>query len=96
MFIAVNKIPAPGSRKEAVVEGFRKAAPGMKQFSGFLGMEIWTEEDGSLLAISRWSSKEALDEYLNNALFRSHHGGGSAEQPSGHSQVSYYEGEQLI
>jgi heme-degrading monooxygenase HmoA len=96
MFIAVNKISASSSQKEAMVEGFKKAGPGMKQFSGFLGLEIWTEQDGSLLAVSRWTSKEAMDEYTSNALFRSHHRGTSAEQPAGQNQTLYYEGEQII
>jgi heme-degrading monooxygenase HmoA len=96
MFVVVNKIAEPGANKEAVVEGFKRAVPGMKRFAGFVGMEIWTEQDGSLLAVSRWTSKEALEEYTNDALFRSHHGGARSEGSSSHNNVNYYEAEALI
>ena len=95
MLIAVNKVSVPAEQRAATIEGFKRAMPGMKQFSGFLGLELWTEQDGSLLAVSRWTSKEALDEYTNNAVFRSHHSGTTAEQKSGHGQTTYYEVEQL-
>lgn len=99
MFIAVNKLAGPGTpHGEAILEGFKKAIPGMKQFKGFRGMEIWTASDGSVSAISRWESEEALEEYTSSPLFGQHHGGpsqhGSAEKqrPSG---VQYYTAEIL-
>ena len=95
MYIAVNRIAAPEGQTQAMVEGFKHAAPGMKRFSGFLGLELWTAEDGSIHAVSRWASKEALDEYLKNDLFRQHHGGTASEQMNVHNQVSYYSAEIL-
>jgi heme-degrading monooxygenase HmoA len=94
MFIAVNNIAGPGGN-EKMLEGFKHAVPSMKQFKGFLGLEIWTAPDGSMQAVSRWTSKEALDEYLNNALFRSHHGGASSERMNIPGQVFYYNAEVL-
>ena len=95
MYIAVNRIAAPGGQVQAMIEGFKHAAPGMKRFSGFLGLELWTAEDGSIHAVSRWASKEALDEYLKNDLFRQHHSGASNEQMNVPNQVSYYSAEVL-
>jgi heme-degrading monooxygenase HmoA len=95
MYIAVNRIAAPEGQAQAMIEGFKHAAPGMKRFSGFLGLELWTAEDGSIDAVSRWSSKEALDEYLKNDLFRQHHSGASSEQMNVPNQVSYYSAEVL-
>jgi heme-degrading monooxygenase HmoA len=95
MYIAVNRIAAPEGQAQAMIEGFKHAAPGMKRFSGFLGLELWTAEDGSIHAVSRWSSKEALDEYLKNDLFRQHHSGASTEQVNDPNQVSYYSAEVL-
>jgi heme-degrading monooxygenase HmoA len=95
MYIAVNRIAAPEGQKQAMIEGFRHAAPGMKRFSGFLGLELWTAEDGTINAVSRWASKEALDEYLQNDLFRQHHSGASNEQMNILNQVSYYSAEAL-
>ena len=95
MYIAVNRIAAPEGHSQAMVDGFRHAAPGMKRFSGFLGLELWTAEDGTISAVSRWASKEALDEYLRNDLFRQHHSSSSSEQMNAPNQVSYYSAEVL-
>ena len=95
MYIAVNRIAAPGGQSQTMIEGFKHAAPGMKRFSGFLGLELWTAEDGSINAVSRWASKAALDEYLQNDLFRQHHSGSSSEQMNMPNQVSYYSAEVL-
>src|SRR5215469_3408371 len=95
MYIAVNQIAVPEGQTQAMIEGFKHAAPGMKRFSGFLGLELWTAEDGTISAVSRWASKEALDEYLRNDLFRQHHGGAPSEQMHTANQVSYYSAEVL-
>ena len=95
MYIAVNRIAAPEGQTQTMIEGFKHAAPGMKRFSGFLGLELWTAEDGSIHAVSRWASKEALDEYLKNDLFQQHHSGASSEQMNIPNQVSYYSAEVL-
>jgi heme oxygenase (staphylobilin-producing) len=95
MYIAVNQIVAPEGQTQAMIEGFKHAAPGMKRFSGFLGLELWTAEDGSIHAVSRWASKEALDEYLKNDFFRQHHSGATSEQMNVPNQVSYYSAEVL-
>ena len=95
MYMAVNRIVAPGGQSQAMIEGFKHAAPGMKRFSRFLGLELWTAKDGSINAVSRWDSKEALDEYLQNDLFRQHHSGSSSEKLDVPNQVSYYSAEVL-
>ncbi|GHO89193.1 antibiotic biosynthesis monooxygenase family protein [Dictyobacter formicarum] len=92
MFIAVNKVTVPAERQEAMMKGFEHAIPGMKQFKGFLGMELWVADDNTVLAVSRWESKEALEEYTNNDLFKQHHGGGQSAAPG---QVSYYNAKVL-
>jgi heme-degrading monooxygenase HmoA len=97
MHIVVNKVAAPASQQQAVIEGFEKAAPAMKRFKGFLGLEIWIAEDNSILAVSRWESKAALEEYTSNPMFRSHHGGESSQQRSGSDQVTtYYAGHTIV
>jgi heme-degrading monooxygenase HmoA len=96
MYIAVNRIAAPEDQTQAMIEGFKHAVPAMRRFTGFLGLELWTAEDGSIHAVSRWASKEALDEYLKNDLFRQHHSGADSEQMNIPNQVSYYSAEILI
>ncbi|GCF10752.1 antibiotic biosynthesis monooxygenase family protein [Dictyobacter arantiisoli] len=87
MLIAVNKIPTTSAeQREAISKGFRHATPGMKQFKGFLGMELWTESDGTINAISRWESKAALEEYKSNPLFGQHHGQAGDSAQTAHSE----------
>ncbi len=91
MLVIVNKIQVPAEHRQMALMGFEKAMPGMKQFKGFLGMELWTAEDGNVLAVSRWESEAALAEYTNSELFKQHHGGIA----SGPGQSNAYEAKVL-
>lgn len=95
MLIAVNKVASASDseeHKQRMIQGFTHAAPAMKQFKGYRGLELWTQEDGSILAVSRWESKEALKEYTENSMFRSHHGSGTSNNVEHKdSGVTYYE-----
>ena len=93
MYIAVTTISAPKQVLEHIAEGFRKAAPGMQQFPGCKGFELWLSDD-TLQAISRWESKEAVDNYARSPLFKSHHPG--AGSGAGGGAVKYYDGEVLF
>ncbi|XYI03262.1 antibiotic biosynthesis monooxygenase family protein [Sorangium sp. So ce1128] len=92
MFIVVNTITASGPALQAMVESFRRAAPEMRQFSGFLGLEIWLG-DGSLKAVSQWASQEAFQEYPKSEVFRRHHRGMGGEQALRAAHITFYEGE---
>lgn len=96
MFIATNRIVLPIEQQDKMIEAFRRSAPGLKQFPGFLSFEIWISDDRShLLATSHWASREAYDNYVNSEIFRQHHGGASSEQMHPHASITYYSGEQL-
>jgi heme-degrading monooxygenase HmoA len=88
MYIVVNKIAVPAEQRQAMVEGFKHALPSMKRFSGFVGFELWTAEDGTVQAVSRWESKEAVDEYLQHDLFRQHHGGSASQMENASNQIT--------
>jgi heme-degrading monooxygenase HmoA len=95
MYTVVRQLGNPSERgrdPQEVIAGFQRAMESMKQFSGFLGLEIWTAEDGSMQSVSRWSSKEAIDEYLNSNLFNRHHGSSAGAQHHGAetAHVPYY------
>ncbi|QSO52105.1 antibiotic biosynthesis monooxygenase [Alicyclobacillus curvatus] len=99
MFIAANTIDVPKEHSGRMVENFRKNAPDLKQFEGFIGFEMWVEESGKLLAVSKWESRAHFEKYIHSEAFRAHHGGHNAEQTQqthGQAQVSYYEGETLV
>jgi heme-degrading monooxygenase HmoA len=101
MFIAVTRVKLPKEPRERMAEAFRRNAPDMKQFAGFLGLELWTNED-TLEAISRWESREAMEAYSQSSAFQAHHGHGPGQgqsaAPHGPSAggVEYYTGEVLI
>jgi heme-degrading monooxygenase HmoA len=96
MFVAVNTIKIPTAHQATMIEAFRKNAPDLKQFNGFLGFDIWTSENDSLLAISRWESKEAFEQYIHSDAFKQHHGGEGSDRMRAAAEVSYYAGETIV
>jgi heme-degrading monooxygenase HmoA len=90
MFIAVTRIKAPREAQERMVEGFRRGGPELKNFPGFVGFELWRNED-TLEAVSRWESREAMEGYRASPMFGAHHGPGpsavSAETVSFDAEV---------
>lgn len=95
MFIVVNTISAAEPALTVMVEAFRKTAPDLRQFEGFLSFEIW-REDGTFLAVSKWSSREAFMAYPRSDAFQRHHKGMTADQASQTAQIKMYEGEVLL
>ena len=98
MFIAVTRVKLLRPALEHMAQAFRKNAADMKQFAGFLGLELWTNED-TLEAVSRWESREAMEAYSQSSAFQAHHGHGAAAgapQGPGAGSVEYYTGEVLV
>lgn len=93
MYVTVTTIKLPKEHMDRVAAAFRKAAPDLKQFNGFLGFELWTNED-TLQAVARWESRAAMEAYTSSDAFRAHHGGGAQQGPGG--QVTGYEGEVVV
>lgn len=104
MFVAVNRITAPQQAMDRMVEGFRRNAESLKQFEGFLALELWRGET-TLEAVSKWASREAFEAWANSDSFLASHGfargqsgesgqSGQAGQGGG-ATVAYYEGETL-
>jgi len=88
MFIAVTRIKdVPAPVIDRMMEGFRHGALELKQFEGFLGFELW-RTPSSLEAVSRWTSRAAMEAYRASPLFGAHHGGG---QQGG--EVAQYDAE---
>jgi heme-degrading monooxygenase HmoA len=58
-----------------MVEGFRRGGPELKKFPGFLGFELWRNDD-TLEAVSRWESRDAMEAYRSSPMFGAHHGPG--------------------
>lgn len=71
---------APEEALERMSAGFRRGAPELKRFPGFVGFELWRNGD-VLEAVSRWESREAMQAYRESPMFGAHHspGGGPGE-----------------
>ena len=95
MFIVVNSISAAEPALTVMIEAFRKTAPDLRQFEGFLAFEVWREE-GTLLAISKWTSREAFMAYPRSEVFQRHHKGMTADQAVNAAVIKMYEGEVLL
>ena len=98
MYVAVTRLTAPKERLERMAQGFKHAAPTIKDFPGCIGFELWVN-DTTLEAISRWESKEAVEAYAKSDLFTAHHPGATAassEQGAGAGAVEYFDGEVIF
>ncbi|HZC04278.1 MAG TPA: antibiotic biosynthesis monooxygenase [Ktedonobacterales bacterium] len=102
MFVAVNRITAPQQAMDRMVEGFRRNAESLKQFEGFLALELWRGET-TLEAVSKWASREAFEAWANSDSFLASHGfargqggqQGAQGAQGGGATVAYYEGDVL-
>ena len=94
MYVAVTRIKMPKPMLDHIAEAFKKSAPEMKQFAGFLGFELW-RNDETLEAISRWESREAVDAYTKSDMFHKHHPTG-ATGGQGSAEVVSFEAEVLV
>jgi len=94
MFVTVTRIQAPKPALDQMAAAFRRSAPDLKQFAGFLGFELWLN-DTTLEAVARWESRTAMEAYTNSETFRGHHGG-EGSQRGGGGQVEYFEGETVV
>jgi heme-degrading monooxygenase HmoA len=95
MFIAVTTIKLPADQLEHVASAFRRTAPDLKQFAGFLGLELWRSGD-TLKAVSRWESQRAMEAYAQSGIFQAHHGPEARAQSQGAGQAESYECELVV
>lgn len=93
MFIAVTRIQAPAPALDRMTEGFRRGAPELKRFPGFVGFELWRNE-GTLEAVSRWQSREAMDAYRTSPMFGAHHGPGTGSD--GSAEIVQFDAEVIV
>ncbi len=94
MFVVVNTIHASPSELERVRQAFRDTVHDLDPFEGFLGFELWKDE-GALLAVSRWTTREAFLAYPRSELFRKHHKGKGFAEAMTTAQIKMYEAEPL-
>ncbi len=94
MYIAVNKVVVPSPQQERITREFERRAGDLKQLKGALGLEIWTSDE-ALLVVSRWESKEAMEEYVNHPMFRRHHPN-TSDSEAKQADFSFYNANVLV
>lgn len=107
MFVTVTRMQ--GENLDHAAEAFRRGAPDLRRFAGFLGFELWRSE-GVLEAVARWESRAAMEAYTSSDAFRAHHGHAAGEAnphaddhsahggagARGAGQVEYFDAEQVV
>jgi heme-degrading monooxygenase HmoA len=74
-WVLVNRISvdSPGEA-DRLVEAFRHRAGKVDQQPGFLGIEVWREEDGKeVMVTTRWREKEDFRAWMDGPAFRQAH-----------------------
>ena len=82
----VNRIKAPDKETFShIIERFKNRAGLVDRMPGFQGFELWANEEKlEILVITRWRSREDLENWVNSQEFKKAHeragtGGGSSE-----------------
>lgn len=93
MIAIFNRLPVRAGAMDEVVERFAGSQGSVKDFPGFVSMEVMRSDDlGEVLVLTRWESRAAFDSWVQSDAFREAHGrGGTGELLSGHPQMSIYE-----
>jgi len=88
---SVNRITVESpAEADRIVEAFRHRAGKVDQQPGFLGFELWREEEGKeVMVITRWTQKEDFLTWVNGAAFRDAHR--SAKGSPGEAHGAVYE-----
>jgi heme-degrading monooxygenase HmoA len=95
MFVVVNTIHASPEELDRIDRAFHETAGDMRAFEGFLGLELWRNDEG-LLAVSRWTSRDAFLAYPRSDAFRKHHKRMSHAEAIHAAQIKTYEAEELV
>jgi heme-degrading monooxygenase HmoA len=93
MFIAVTRITAPKHALDRMSEGFRRGGPELKRLPGFLGLELWRNEE-TLEAVSRWESREAMEAYRSSPMFGAHHGPGTGSDST--TEIAQFDADVVV
>jgi heme-degrading monooxygenase HmoA len=90
-WVLVNRISVDSAADaDRIVEAFRHRAGKVDQQPGFLGFELWREEEGREVVVStRWRGKADFEAWVNSPAFRQAHE--KAEGGPGRAAGSAYE-----
>lgn len=92
MYITVTNIEA--KNVDEVISRFREQGPHMKQVDGYLGLELWRNEN-HLKSVNKWDNKQVFLRFVESDLFKQLHGG-SRKNLKERPQVEQYDGEVIV
>ena len=89
----VNRIKAPDRETfNHIIERFKNRAGLVDRMPGFQGFELWANEEKlEILVITRWRSKEDMENWVNSQEFRKAHERASTGGRSSESEGTVYD-----
>lgn len=90
-WVLVNRISVQSPQEaDQIVEAFRHRAGKVDRQAGFLGIEVWREENGKEVLVStRWRTREDFQNWLHGPAFQQAHA--RAKGSPGEAAGSAYE-----
>jgi heme-degrading monooxygenase HmoA len=75
MYIALSRLRVAPARVDELISAFRARAGLVEGHDGFIGLEVWRSEreEGELLMVSRWQTRECFSAYMKSADHRASH-----------------------
>ncbi|WP_119067574.1 antibiotic biosynthesis monooxygenase family protein [Rubrobacter indicoceani] len=91
MIAIFNSLPVKTGAEDQVVGRFAESRGNVRGFPGFVSMEVLKDE-GEVLVVTRWETREAFDAWVASDDFKAAHSGPSAaEFMTGRPKMTTYE-----
>ena len=75
MYISVSRLRIAPDRSPELVAAFRKRARLVEAHDGFIDLQVWQSDgdEGEILMVSRWRTRDCFREYMKSADHRVSH-----------------------
>ena len=75
MYISVSRLRIAPERSPELVAAFRRRARLVEAHDGFIDLQVWQSDgdEGELLMVSRWRTRDCFREYMKSADHRASH-----------------------
>ena len=75
MYVSVSRLRSSPEHAPELVTAFRARARLVESHDGFVDLQVWQSDrdDGELLMVSRWETRECFQAYMRSADHRTSH-----------------------
>lgn len=75
MYVSLSRLRIPEGRAPELVLAFRKRAHMVESHDGFIDLQVWQSDrdQGELVMVSRWRSRECFKAYMKSHAHRESH-----------------------